>query len=734
MKKFFKQNMRGVNQSVVVLIFLVFTGIQAQNDNAVDPNSKSYIRVGSLQSHISAYGAERAWTGSYYEGLIWPADYLYQDNAVIKRSFLAVENWTDAVGEPWDYWATYISLGNADLTLFPVELSQVSKYDLPLVLVDGNNISAPLMNDITEPINPDQIPDRIVTNTVNTFCGLTFTRRVLAFTQQYHDNYFIKEIVLHNTGNTDYDDDIELTNMLHGVRIGWSTRYAVSRDGASTMADGSQKWGKHTWVTKRGEDYASHQGEMFTEAEGIQDWIRLGFCYLGQNEASTYSTIGAPDLYENGRLCSPQHVGTGILHVPVSTIDTTDDATQPAVLGWHAGDTYPTGGSNNKGSIPAMKQMWDFLDGIPFGIGMGDDDRMDETHMTDNWVDPYTIHRDGGGTNLWIGYGPFDIPHGDSVVIVEVEAIDGLDREKCIQIGRKWYEAYKSENQSTSYDFEMPDGTIKTGTYADGSADAYKNAWIFTGKDSILKTIGRAYRNYKSGYAIPQPPAPPTTFEVASGGDKITLSWNLSPDDSEPDFAGYRIYRAVHKPDTVHTLLATVGAGITSYEDKTPSRGLDYYYYITAFNDGSNNTSGELNPSGPLESGRFYTKTTEPANLKRKQGENLADIIIVPNPYNISANKLQYSESGVDKIGFLNIPGKCVIKIYSERGDLIETIQHDDGSGDEYWNSISSARQVVVSGLYIAYFEVSENIFDEETGEKIFSKGENTFRKFIIVR
>ena len=73
----------------LIMISLVLLGVAISTAEGIDPNGKSYIRVGSMQSHISAYGAERAWTGSYYEGLIWPADYLYQDNAVIKRSFLA---------------------------------------------------------------------------------------------------------------------------------------------------------------------------------------------------------------------------------------------------------------------------------------------------------------------------------------------------------------------------------------------------------------------------------------------------------------------------------------------------------------------------------------------------------------------------------------------------------------------------------------------------------------------
>jgi len=717
----------------LIMISLVLLGVAISTAEGIDPNGKSYIRVGSMQSHISAYGAERAWTGSYYEGLIWPADYLYQDNAVIKRSFLAAKDWVDGTGYNWDYWATYISLGTYDVSTFPVMLEQSAKFDQPIVIVDGNNLTAPFLVDI-DLIDTDQIPDRIVTNTINSASGLTFTRRVMAFSQQYHDNYFIKEIIITNTGNTDYDPVIEMTNDITGVRIGWSTRYSVCRNAAWTISDGSQKWGKHTWVTKRGEDYANHQGETFTEADGIQDWIRSGFCYLGQDENSTHSTIGAPYISKGGYLASPHHIGTAVLHVPTSATDDSDDASQPAVLGWHAGDTYPYGTGTDPAVIPILKQVWDYLAGVPFGSGNGGNDRMDEVYMETPNTDPYTVHNDGGGTNLWIGYGPFDLAHGESVTIVEVEAIAGLDRQKCIEVGRKWKKA--KDDPGTTYDFEMPDGSTVSGTYIP-KADEYKNAWVFTGKDSIMQTFGRAYRNYMSGYAIPQPPHPPKALEVNSGGDRITLSWALSDNDGDADFAGYRIYRAEGKPDTVHTLLTTLPAGQMIYHDVTPIRGFDYFYYVTAVNDGSNNSSGELNPPGPLESSRFYTKTTEPASLKRKQGTNMDGIIIVPNPYHIEAVDIQFKTEAPDRIMFYEIPGKCTIKIYSERGDLIETIEHTDGSGDEAWNQMSSSRQLVVSGLYIVYFEVSEDIYEEDIDGNdvlIFKKGDSTYRKLIVVR
>ncbi|MCD6081471.1 fibronectin, partial [candidate division WOR-3 bacterium] len=75
-----------------------------------------------------------------------------------------------------------------------------------------------------------------------------------------------------------------------------------------------------------------------------------------------------------------------------------------------------------------------------------------------------------------------------------------------------------------------------------------------------------------------------------------------------------------------------------------------------------------------------------------------------------------------------------IIRIYTERGDLIKTIVHDDGSGDEAWESVTSSRQLVVSGVYIAHFEVTRDYYDPETGELLYKKGDQAIRKFIIIR
>jgi hypothetical protein len=234
------------------------------------------------------------------------------------------------------------------------------------------------------------------------------------------------------------------------------------------------------------------------------------------------------------------------------------------------------------------------------------------------------------------------------------------------------------------------------------------------------------------------PPPPPDLFEVNSGGDRIMLSWSNNA-ESFPGFAGYRIFRAIHQPDTTYNEIFACGVNtehpqiVNEFADKTPQRGFDYYYYIVSFSDGSNNDS-PANPGGPLYSSMFYTRTNTPAKLKRQAGTSLDAIRVVPNPFNIKARDLQYGVSGTERIMFLDIPPFCTLKIFTERGDLIYSINHTDGSGDAEWNSITSSRQVIVSGVYIAYFEVTEDYNDPNTGELLFKKGDNIIRKFVVIR
>ena len=189
----------------------------------------------------------------------------------------------------------------------------------------------------------------------------------------------------------------------------------------------------------------------------------------------------------------------------------------------------------------------------------------------------------------------------------------------------------------------------------------------------------KTVEEWQNGSNIARAPEPPSGFYVTSGGDRITLEWEANA-ESYADFGGYKIYRQVGTPDTAFALLYECGEGtgnpvVNMFEDKTAVRGFDYYYYITSFDNGQVDPDGKV-----LESGLFWTRTIEPAYLKRPPEDDLDKIRIVPNPVNIKAVEYQFTYNAKDRLMFYNLPPKCIIKIYTERGDRISTLKHQDGS------------------------------------------------------
>ena len=427
------------------------------------------------------------------------------------------------------------------------------------------------------------------------------------------------------------------------------------------------------------------------------------------------------------------------------------------------------------------------------------------------WPNAYanTFGTDPGGFIETQGFGPYDLAPGDSIRIVVADVIAGIKRDKILEVARNWFKNNTSE-------FVFPQGYKNGGTTTD--RDEYKNAWVFSGKDSLFQSFRRAITAYNNDYSVPQPPPPPDNFQVNSGGDRIRLTWSDNA-ESWTNFDGYRIFRAEGRNDTVFTQIAELskskGNLVNSYDDKNAIRGFNYYYYVQSIDDGSTN---DIQPGIPLASSKYYTMTSNPAYLTRQAGValtstastatyngdgiitlfilpmsvadssgtivrglsvkvngvsqipasysvsfdtltfikapsgsievevlsptgersyKLSDIRIVPNPFNLKARNVQFGENDLttlDRLAFYNLPPVCRIKIYTETGDLIETIEHTNGSGDDYWHSLTSSDQVVVSGLYIAYFEVTEDYKDESTGEMIYRKGDSIFKKFVIIR
>ncbi|MFQ6676668.1 MAG: fibronectin, partial [Fidelibacterota bacterium] len=458
---------------------------------------------------------------------------------------------------------------------------------------------------------------------------------------------------------------------------------------------------------------------------------RVMFSWLGQHSQSDFDDIGGPYPSGDGHLTASQYVGVLTLHADKSPSDHSDDLSQPFTTTYIQSDLKITSGNSQFNDTQMASEYAAMTEGHPAlthaeDVGCPTPVECPKDATGNTYVRAGDPGNPGGYTHGQ-GFGPYTMEPGDSIHIVLAEGVAGISRQMAYVVGADWLRWYRGESVTLT----LPDGSTTS------NGDEYKNAWVYTGQDSLFQTFERASENYESGMTIEQPPPPPDLFEVNSGGDRITLTWSDNAEfDPVNPAVGYTIYRAIHVPDTTYTPIYECGEGtgnpiVHEFEDKTAIRGFDYYYYIVSFDDGNSNPEA---PGVPLVSSKFYTMTSEPASLKRPAGNRLADIRIVPNPFNIKARELQFGESDPDRIMFYNIPPFCNIRIFTERGDLIKTIRHTDGSGDEAWNSVTSSRQVVVSGLYIAHFEVTQDYRDPLTGELVYRKGDAAIRKFIIIR
>lgn len=385
-----------------------------------------------------------------------------------------------------------------------------------------------------------------------------------------------------------------------------------------------------------------------------------------------------------------------------------------------------------------------------------------------------------GGHAATAAYGPYDMEFGDEVRIVFVRSVGALDFDAALVIGREYMLTGRDRNRIIRYDANG-DGVIKDDVdysfhdvYDLGLEAMTKNQWVLTARDSLFKNFlkGRAVweaSNDFTTYPIAQPPLPPRTFSVNGRPGEIELTWEALP--GGPTRVGWEVYRTsrntFHSPaydyvreagDLMGALSSTdqnvmnnrlrrvedelpytcvrgvrpdcegpmLGAGEASFSDTGVVRGEDYYYYLVAVGENLPNDPNGLTgiPGGgvPLRSGRYFTQTYQPANLKRPPfgaTGTIEDVRVVPNPVNLGSDQsIRFTKE--DEVAFFNIPGECTIRIYSEIGELIQTIEHTDGSGDEKWNLTTSARQLLVSGIYIAVVETPD--------------GDRVFRKFTVIR
>ena len=762
-----------------------------------------WIRIGMLHNCFSEQGTEVEGAGvtEVPNTIFWPGAYGLDQNACRgKAIWLGCKNFHDEnVGVDFAYKVVGVGPrvdSDREYQIFEDELSLIGKFDHPIVIVDNALATVNTIYDQLDEIT-DIPSDRMMVIKINTAMGVSMTKKVYAFSQQNHDDYFIYDYVFKNTGIISRDKK-EYQQTIKDFVVLFNYRYALSGESKTGFSTGWGVWGS-TW----GRNTVNQV--IFTDPDSPTTPIRAFYSWYGPySERKVTDDWGCPNETEDGIMAAARYAGGITLHADQAPGNPTDDPNQPGTTMYLGSDAYIAQTPYSQFALDFMTQRYNFMTS-------GHPAKTHAEEVGDGYADLWGT--DPGGYSQCRGFGPYQLEIGDSIRIVMAEGVYGLSREKNREVGANWLAWTKGTGAPTLI---KPNGSGTT------NYDEYKREWVQTCEDSVLKVLRLAQRNYESGFNIPQPPPPPSEFTVTSGGDRINLKWSNNA-ETDPHFDGYVIYRSegtVLSPKTVYQKIfeCNKSNAVNEFDDITAVRGFNYYYYIQSKDDGSQN---DLEPGIPLYSSMFWTLTSVPAYLRRPavtkaakatpavdttywelnvpkeewavtsvynnreivsyNGSNYlcirentigtepsaidsrswrliksrgewnpaktyvtADAIlyngdsyvclygisggtwldlvrVVPNPYDIRARMYQFGEDfQYDRITFYGLPPVCDVKVYTERGDLIWTKKHTNGSGDELWDSMTSSRQIVVSGIYILYVETPE--------------GESVFRKFVVIR
>ncbi|MCB9087974.1 MAG: hypothetical protein H6628_06660 [Calditrichae bacterium] len=212
--------------------------------------------------------------------------------------------------------------------------------------------------------------------------------------------------------------------------------------------------------------------------------------------------------------------------------------------------------------------------------------------------------------------------------------------------------------------------------------------------DSLRRNVASARELFTNNYQpLYHPPMTPTngenSLELTADAGQVTIEWPPVPETyvdpltRQNDFAGYRIYRSTYFTIGPWTLVADIPKaeaeivdGMVRYVDGDLPNGVGNYYCITSYD-----TDGY--ESGKVNRNRF------PVYPLRAPNQNFPrEVYVVPNPFR--QNSGLYGQGEGNRIEFIGIPGKCIIKIYTLMGEVVQELVHDDGSGSAAWGSILS--------------------------------------------
>jgi hypothetical protein len=572
--------------------------------------------------------------------------------------------------------------------------------------------------------------DQIVESTYKNVLGVEVKRTMRFWSQTYNDNYVIIEVELTNVGVDKDDNTIEqdtLRNFYFSMNMGMANNYFSNGMNPAPTANERPRY-DFVWQHY----YGARPG----------DSMRVFYFYSADDPTAPGDNMGSPAISQNGRLLNTHFTFYSILHASQQPFtdhsQDLDDPLQPKVtyIGTETRIPNPGPGEDPYGS----KNYWAIRGGFS-ARNIMPGSYPDTYHMINNdeLGTPNFSNFPGGtvqaiNTKNFSSFGPYEFPPNHKIRIVYVVGISGIGMQKSAEIGRQWLNGTLEDPPN------MPDpntGWLPSNFAFPADAtemDKRKNRWLSMGKDSMLLTAWRAKWNFENNYQIPQAPPPPEYFHVSGSGDlgAVVIRWKNTEAENLPNFEGYRIMRRLTNQDTVayHEIYSSGPEDKASehqFLDTTALPGAPYYYYIqTKARIDENDLSADPATRGKIMySSRLWIPNILFINPPRISSDDMSSIRIVPNPYNVNDPlvRSKYADSDGRQLNFFNLPDVVTIKIYTENGDLVKSIEHDkavDRDGSNQWDMITDNQQVISSGVYIAVFR--------KPG------GETSYQKFLVVR
>ena len=257
---------------VLVLIICVLGIFDYQQLNAQVQGTErqvvKWLSTSALRSWFSNMGAEaefcRRDRATYIavdqiDGLCWPNEFNIRMKGVKDAGalWIGATNFADPVSNV-TYPYKVVCIGKdaiySGTEIFTDELTSMGQFPHPSINVDGVSASAREYDDMVDKVDNTLPADRVMMNRFHTSIGVSVTRKVLSFSQQYNNNYYIYEYTFKNTGIIDESGLKKLNVSLTGVVFYMQSRLSFAGvsytgkepTGAGSWSPSTSSWGRNT--------------------------------------------------------------------------------------------------------------------------------------------------------------------------------------------------------------------------------------------------------------------------------------------------------------------------------------------------------------------------------------------------------------------------------------------------------------------------------------------------------